>query len=297
MATNQFLPFATAGGANVYTAAAYSALSSRLSGFVNGLADPVAANSALRQGSFMAAMIGQFISDTLAANVNDDGNLANAEAQFIAALNAQIENTTGLFLGETMFNGGASGTFTANANANTLEIYASAAGGGGGGAPATGAAQLSGGGGGGGGAFSKITVNRASFASWFAPWTYSVGNGGASVLGGNGGAGGNTTVNGNVLSGGTGGQIAGPTSATEITATAGIGGNAASAPGSPVINQKGRNGQPSTAVSSQGVLGFGGLGLYLDFGDGGTGSIQVNTLPAAAGFAGLPGILLIRQYT
>lgn len=304
--TNQFLPWATGGGANVNSFATYLALAERLTGFSAGLAKSIDANSAIRQSTFVTAAIAQFMSDTLAANVNDDGNSAEFEAQFIAALQAKINaaiaafvppTQSGLFLGETLLTGGATGNFTAAAAANTLEIFATAGGGGGGGAPATGAGQLSGGGGGGGGAFSKVIVTRAAFPTWFAAWAYTVGQGGGVSLGVSGSAGGNTSLNSNILTGGGGGQSSGPTSSGELTGAVGAGGNAATIVGTSVINLRGRDGQQSTASITQGVFGIGGLGYDLGFGDGGIGTVQGASLPALAGNNGKPGGIRIRQYT
>lgn len=90
MATNEFLPFATGGGANVEAQATYAADPSTSVGFSSGTAQSAKFNKVFRQAAFMAAMIGQFISDELAADVLDDGNLAGKKTQFIAALQKAI---------------------------------------------------------------------------------------------------------------------------------------------------------------------------------------------------------------
>lgn len=77
MPTNDFLPFATAGGAGVLTQSEYAALAARLSGFVDGIAEPTEVNKVWRQASVMAAVIGQFIGDYGALDALDNGSVAN----------------------------------------------------------------------------------------------------------------------------------------------------------------------------------------------------------------------------
>lgn len=100
MATNDFLPFATGGTANVVTQAAYLADPVVGTGFQSGVAPSAKFNKALRQSSIISAMVAQFIADNQAANVVDDGTIATIEANFKIALNAagitaaQFDNTT-----------------------------------------------------------------------------------------------------------------------------------------------------------------------------------------------------------
>lgn len=98
MASNQYLPFATGGGANVETPANWAADTTRPGGFVGGTASSTKFNTALRQASEVAAMVGQFIVDTVAQNANDDGNIAALEASFIAAVQKQALNVVGTAL-------------------------------------------------------------------------------------------------------------------------------------------------------------------------------------------------------
>jgi hypothetical protein len=83
---NQILPFATGAAANVLSPEAYAALTALQQGFQNGILLPEDLNSVLRQSSFTAAMVAQFTADYGPAAVNDDGNLVNYEANFVAAL-------------------------------------------------------------------------------------------------------------------------------------------------------------------------------------------------------------------
>ena len=87
--TNQFLPFATGTGANVYVNSAYSGLSARTTGVVDGVADPQAANNAWRQGTAMASALGAFIA-AMGYDALDDGDITTLEAHFEAALAVKI---------------------------------------------------------------------------------------------------------------------------------------------------------------------------------------------------------------
>jgi hypothetical protein len=89
--TNEFVTWATGVGANIpATPAAYAAATIRQLGAQIGIADPVTFNNAMRQASVVATMIAQFTADHQSANVNDDGNVATLEAEFLAALEAVI---------------------------------------------------------------------------------------------------------------------------------------------------------------------------------------------------------------
>lgn len=86
--TNQILPFATGGGANVLTPAAYAALTPLLAqGFAAGIAPSQQLNTVWRQSSFVAAAVAQLIADSTGLNVADDGVIANFENQLATAIN------------------------------------------------------------------------------------------------------------------------------------------------------------------------------------------------------------------
>ena len=77
MATNDFVPFAASGGANVETQAAYIADSTILAnGFSSGIASSLKLNKVWRQSSIISAIVGQFIADMSGANSIDDGTTA-----------------------------------------------------------------------------------------------------------------------------------------------------------------------------------------------------------------------------
>lgn len=95
MAANQIKQLASSGGANVLTPSAYAALTALLAnGFTAGIAPSIQVNTVLRQTSFVAAMLAQFIADQSGNDVNDDGNVAGLEANLVLAVNAV---TTALF--------------------------------------------------------------------------------------------------------------------------------------------------------------------------------------------------------
>jgi hypothetical protein len=92
MPTNEFLPFASAVGANVISQAAFTALSGRASGFVAGEAQSSQANKVWRQASFMAAAIGQFVANNGGVDVVDDGDVTGLERRIFRALRPQSMN-------------------------------------------------------------------------------------------------------------------------------------------------------------------------------------------------------------
>lgn len=87
MPTNDFKPFATAGGANVSTQAEYLALAALSTGWQSGKASSKEINKAVRQATFIASALAQFVSDKGAVDVLDDGNLAGFGTNLIAAMN------------------------------------------------------------------------------------------------------------------------------------------------------------------------------------------------------------------
>lgn len=88
MAANDFLTFAAAPGANVLSQALYAELAAQATGFPQGVLKSVDLNKALRQAAMMASAIAQLTSDTLDADVLDNGNRA--------ALISQLEEMIGI---------------------------------------------------------------------------------------------------------------------------------------------------------------------------------------------------------
>lgn len=75
-ATNDFLPFATAGGANVIDQPTYAGSAVVGPGFASGLADSRYLNKVWRQSSFVASCFAQYMCNTLGVNIVDDGVVA-----------------------------------------------------------------------------------------------------------------------------------------------------------------------------------------------------------------------------
>ncbi|NUD51778.1 tail fiber protein [Escherichia coli] len=86
---NDFKPFAIGAGANVTPQADWEALAALDAGFQSGKASSAQVNKALRQGTFVASALAQFISNKLAADVIDDGDLSGFVTDFINAIKAQ----------------------------------------------------------------------------------------------------------------------------------------------------------------------------------------------------------------
>jgi microcystin-dependent protein len=93
MPTNDFVPFATAGGANVLSQASYLASPQLGPGQQSGVASSALNNKALRQACFVASQVAQFMANTLNANVNDNGVAATFLAQLQQAFRPSGEIT------------------------------------------------------------------------------------------------------------------------------------------------------------------------------------------------------------
>lgn len=90
--TTDFVPFATAGGANVTPQATYIAEPTTASGFTPGEASSADCNKVWRQATFQAAVLANFVADELSINVADDGNLSVAVTNLQTAL-MSVANT------------------------------------------------------------------------------------------------------------------------------------------------------------------------------------------------------------
>lgn len=92
--TTDFVPFATATGANVTSQAAYLAEATTATGVTTGRASSADYNKTSRQGTFVAAGVATFIASTLSINVADDGNLSvfvsNLQSAITAVANAAL---------------------------------------------------------------------------------------------------------------------------------------------------------------------------------------------------------------
>ncbi|WP_029570115.1 hypothetical protein [Pantoea ananatis] len=317
MAVNNFKPFATGNGANVTSQADYEALASLISGFQSGKASSAQINKALRQSTVMASVLAQFISDSAATDVLDDGNPATILANLKAGMTAL---TPGRLLNVQVLTG--SGTYVPSSGTKKIVVEATGAGGGAGGASAGGRSGdnyiYSVGGGGGAGAYAKFTMD-----SGFSNLTYSCGKGG---LGGNktgapnsqGSAGGQTTFGTVLTLQGGGGGTSGTTNdgfSVGCAAGGGFGANTVNLSGSAksVLGFGGSVGAPGYMINANGgnagvgansFLGYGGFGASngpggeaRGFGSGGGGAltIQSNTSSQAGGNGG-DGLIIVWEY-
>jgi hypothetical protein len=295
MATNDFLPFGGAAGANVMTQANYAALAARTAGFSAGTANSAQLNKVWRQSSLIAAVVGQVISDWSGGDAVDDGTIANLVIGIQKAVRA-LKNIARFT---------ASGSFTVPVGVTQLWVSGCAGGGGGAGTAST-STQINAGGGGGGAGQSAIrtpfTVTPGQVI------TITIGAAGAAgAFGGAGGAGGNTVVGSLVtlVAGGGGGPSSGPTTGTSGGGAAGNGFPA----GSTGNDQIGAGAGGSGGAGASGPFGGGGgspkaVGggtaiagpAAVGFGGGGAGAGGVNATSfagAALGGAGAPGLVIL----
>jgi hypothetical protein len=84
--SNDFLPFASAGGANVISQSAYSGLAALGPGFSAGIAQSAQLNKVWRQSSLMASVLGQLIADSTGQNATDDGTTTTLGANLLRAI-------------------------------------------------------------------------------------------------------------------------------------------------------------------------------------------------------------------
>jgi hypothetical protein len=105
MSEVDYIPFATGGGANVYSPATYQALAVVPTGVEPGLADPQLANTTWRLASMISAAVANFISNTLGISVLDDGNLSGLVTNFTSAVSgASATNPSRTITASTAFN-------------------------------------------------------------------------------------------------------------------------------------------------------------------------------------------------
>ncbi|VFS43915.1 phage-related tail fiber protein-like protein [Enterobacter cancerogenus] len=104
----------------------WEALTALLTGFQSGKAASAQVNKALRQGTVMASVIGQFIADSTGQDVLDNGNTSVVLTNFLNALKA---NTNGRLLNVRTFT--ASGTYTPTTGTKKIRVRLVGGGGGG----------------------------------------------------------------------------------------------------------------------------------------------------------------------
>ncbi|QOV70437.1 hypothetical protein [Citrobacter sp. BDA59-3] len=91
MAKNDFKPFATGASANVITQAEYEALTALLTGFQAGKASSAEINKAIRQATFVAAALAQYITNKTGQDVPDNGDIAAFITKMAAALGKDFQ--------------------------------------------------------------------------------------------------------------------------------------------------------------------------------------------------------------
>lgn len=162
MAKNDFKAFATDRNANVMSQEEWEALPALLSGFTAGKASSAQVNKVIRQASFIAAALAQFVSDKTQRDVLDNGDLpgfvellgSGFAVEYLSRKNpfgdiksdgtvkTALEN---LGLGEARFSGRllntnifkSSGKYIPTPGTKKIRVIASGGGGGGGGVPET----------------------------------------------------------------------------------------------------------------------------------------------------------------
>lgn len=304
MPTNNFKPFGIGSGANVTDQVAYEALAALLMGFQSGKASSAQINKALRQGTVMASVLAQFISDSASVDVLDNGSTAT----ILANLKLAMANLTpGRLLGVRIFT--ASGAYTPTAGTNSVIVELLGGGGAGGGIPTAAGAGTAGGGGGGGG------YGRKRITSGFSGVAVTIGSGGTGVINATGGNGAASSF-GSLMTalGGTGGGVGASSTATatpvsvqgagglttlaDVTrkggsggaglisvafAQGGVGGDTMLAP------QTRSNTAISTSVSA-------GNPADANSGAGGSSAVGLNSGTAASGGNGGSGLCIVWEY-
>lgn len=309
MATNNFKPFGVGNGANVTSQADYEALAALLTGFTAGKASSAQINKALRQGTVMASVLAQFISDSASVDVLDDGATATILANLKKGMTAL---TPGRLLNVRVFT--ASGTYTPSPGTGKIKVRQVGGGGAGGGTATPGANQIASGNGGNGGSYGEtglITAPTSAVAV-----AVQVGAGGAGVIGANGGAGGTTSFGAYLVSpGGTGGVFGAAT--TQANSLASDNANSGASTGTALLLSvpgNGGSGAFNISLASNSIksgkggdsrFGSGGGGTNANdtpkpgtgYGAGGSGNAAGQTAGASyAGAAGTGGIVIIEEY-
>jgi hypothetical protein len=299
-ATNDFLPFAIGGGANVEDQADYSVDTLRTNGNQPGVAVSALNNKALRQGTFVASQVAQFLANVNNMDVQDNTTSTQLLAQLVGALqflppvintftsSTGTWNTTFVFMVSTpsvsptvgaTYTDSGSTTFTVvktvTLSGGVVAVYAT-----GGTAPVVGAAP---------GTLTKTAGTGDATVTYYAvraPLSLEVlmvggGGGGGSTGSGasNGTAGGNSTFGTSLLVANGGSFGAGGTATN-----GGVGGTTSLGSGPQGIALSG--GQGGSSQSGASIGGFGGANSLSSAGSGGTEAGPGNNAAANSGGGG-----------
>ncbi|HBL7907356.1 TPA: hypothetical protein RHZ01_003402 [Escherichia coli] len=324
MAKNDFKAFATDRNANVMSQEEWEALPALLSGFTAGKASSAQVNKVIRQASFIAAALAQFVSDKTQRDVLDNGDLpgfvellgSGFAVEYLSRKNpfgdiksdgtvkTALENlglsdstgTVGRLINCQLFTSG--GFYTPSPGMKFFLAHMIGGGGASGGTPATSSSQTGGVAAGNSGAYAYIKAYASDIGAGKA---VSVGAGGKSQVNGAGFAGGTTAIAD--IADVTGGYGSGPGS---VGATIAV---AQPSYDKPVINKYNKTEVLAFSLGSQAWnflqvatgSGTGWISPASPFpggerGRGGSG-IFVNASSAAqAGLAGNDGAILIMEY-
>lgn len=334
MAKNDFKAFATGKNANVMSQEEWEALPALLSGFTAGKASSAQVNKVIRQASFIAAALAQFVSDKTQRDVLDNGDLpgfvellgSGFAVEYLSRKNpfgdiksdgtvkTALENLglgdasgyVGRLLKIQVFT--ASGTVTKTPGAKKWRIKCLGAGGGSSAAPATGSNEVSVSNGGGAGAYAEGIYDVSSITTA----SVVIGSGGAggtadSIYGADGG----TSSVGSFISspGGKAGLPAGPAKPPfqPVANT-----NSDGSTGWNIVGSSGAGAEPAVAVTysyatgsrgSNSIFGVGGSIPAINspanpgggYGSGASGCSNGPSQSAKSGAAGRPGIVIIEE--
>lgn len=324
MAKNDFKAFATDRSANVISQEEWEALPALLSGFTAGKASSAQVNKVIRQASFIAAALAQFVSDKTQRDVLDNGDLpgfvellgSGFAVEYLSRKNpfgdiksdgtvqTALENlglvnngAVGRLIGMQIIK--TSGTYTKTPGAMFADVIAIGGGGGGGWATSTGNYNAAGGGGGGGG-MARGLFNLSAISTVLVT-IGAGGNGGIASTMTNGTQGGTTTF-GSYLSA-SGGQPGNGCTASVASASCGMGGKGGtSTVGALLCNgYAGLPGVMATPTAAGATVGSGlGGGSFISgpggYGAGGNGAATSGGTQNINGNPGNAGVIIILEY-
>lgn len=297
MAKNDFKAFATDLNANVMSQEEWEALPALLSGFTAGKASSAQVNKVIRQASFIAAALAQFVSDKTQLDVLDNGDLpgfvellgSGFAVEYLSRKNPfgdiNSDGTVQTALGNLglVDNSGvvgrlintqvitSSGTYTPTPGTKRVRVTITGGGGGGAGCSGSATSQSISGGGGGAGATAVKTFDISA-----ASYTVTIGSGGNGGVGALGGSnGGSSSINGITAGGGVGGIRANVTSWP--------GGDGGSATGGDINISGGTGADGQSATENFFGYGSGGASFW---GGGGRAGISSGLAGKAYGSGG-----------
>lgn len=325
MAKNDFKAFATGKNANVMSQEEWEALPALLSGFTAGKASSAQVNKVIRQASFIAAALAQFVSDKTQRDVLDNGDLpgfvellgSGFAVEYLSRKNpfgdiksdgtvkTALENLglgdgSGRYCKTVVFS--SSGSYTWPADVKRIDVILTAAGGGGGGCNAENANQTFSGAGGGAGGTVFATIYATDNDAGPGTYTVTIGSGGSGANGaGSGNNGGNSSFMTLTALGGQGGQWGGATNTAGGRGGSGSGGYKTEQGGDGSDGQAGQALLVGNGASS--YWGGGGRagqlsgnpGVCSDSGGGGAYDNSYSHTSGRGGH-GANGVLVIREY-